>query len=139
MQDNLHLIDTHRVHWCNLCSTGGFKRLLFGKWAVIKQTRWGTSQISVNPAHSTGWHGMRSDLTVMQSQLQSKGLSQLDYFVGTPHDELPQLFSREVTGLCSPDYPRSDDVDRQNQQVSRPLQNYSEQTAFEYKTCLAHT
>lgn len=74
---------------------------------------------------------MRSDLTVVQSQLQSKGLSQLDYFVGTPHDELPQLFFREVTGLCSPDYPRSDDVDRQNQQVSRPLQNYSEQTAFE--------
>jgi hypothetical protein len=85
---------------------------------------------------------MRSDLTVMQSQLQSKGLSQLDYFVGTPHDELPQLFSREVTGLCSPDYPRSDDVDRQNQQVSRPLQNYSEQTAFEKQdlpcTYLAH-
>jgi len=81
---------------------------------VIKQTGWGTSQISVNPAHSTGWHGMRSDLTVVQSQLQSKGLSQLDYFVGTPHDELPQLFFREVTGLCSPDYPRSDDVDHQN-------------------------
>ena len=85
---------------------------------------------------------MRSDLTVMQSQLQSKGLSQLDYFVGTPHDELPPLFSREVTGLCSPDYSRSDDVDRQNQQVSRPLQNYSEQTAFEKQdlpcTYLAH-
>ena len=85
---------------------------------------------------------MRSDLTVVQSQLQSKGLSQLDYFVGTPHDELPQLFSREVTGLCSPDYSRSDDVDRQNQQVSRPLQNYSEQTAFEKQdlpcTYLAH-
>ena len=85
---------------------------------------------------------MRSDLTVVQSQLQSKGLSQLHYAVGTPHVELPQLFFREVTRLCSPDYPRSDDVDRQNQQVSRPLQTYSQQTAFEKQdlpcTYLAH-
>ncbi len=57
---------------------------------------------------------MRLDLTVVQSQLQSKGISQLEYFVGTPHYELPQLFFRAVKGLCSPNYPRSDDVDRQN-------------------------
>ena len=90
------------------------KRLLCGRWPVIKQTRWGTLHISVYSTHSTIWHDMQADLTVVQSQLQRKGLSQLGCFGGTPHDELPQLFFRAVTGLCSPDCHRSDDVDCQN-------------------------
>ncbi len=57
---------------------------------------------------------MRSDLTIVQSQLQSKRLSWLGHTVGTPRDRLPQLLFREVKGLRPPDCPRSDDVDRQN-------------------------
>ncbi len=65
------------------------------------------AETPVYPTHNTVWHGMRSEVTTVQSQLQSKRLSWLGHTFGLSRDRLPQLLFGEVKGLCPPGCPRS--------------------------------